>query len=127
MLRLSPFYESDPVGPVDQPCFLNAVVSVETTLLPGELLRAAKEIERAMGRVPSEHWGPRLIDIDLLLYGDQEVESDELTVPHPEMWNRRFVLEPLRDLLPAGVLAGRVQKRLDEIGGEQGAWPYRPS
>lgn len=116
MLGLSPVYETEPVGPVPQSWFLNAVVAVETALPPLELLRAAREIERNMGREPGPRWGPRLIDIDILLYGDEQLNTEELTLPHPELWNRRFALVPLRELLSSGPLATRVDQRLAELG-----------
>jgi hypothetical protein len=82
-----------------------------------QLLTAVKQIERDMGRKPSERWGPRLIDIDILVYGDVEITSEELTIPHPEMWNRRFVLIPLLDVLPEGELKGRVRSELEQLSG----------
>src|ERR1044071_4784428 len=102
--RLSPLYETEPIGP-DQPWFLNAVAEVETSLPADDLLAQFKRIERKMGRGPSERWGPRLIDLDILLYGDERIATSELTVPHTELWNRRFVLIPLLDVLPSGALA----------------------
>ncbi|MBM2811421.1 MAG: folK [Chloroflexi bacterium] len=116
ILSLSPLYESEPVGPVDQPWFLNAIVAVATELSPVDLLRDAKAIERQMGRLPSERWGPRLIDIDLIFVGEVVLETEELILPHPELWNRQFVLRPLGDVLPGGGLHDRVDERLDQIG-----------
>lgn len=116
---VSRLYDSAPVGPQNQGRFLNAVGRVETTLSPHELLAAAKQIEQQMGRVPAGRWGPRIIDIDLLLYGEERVSSGDLTVPHPELWNRRFVLAPLAELLPAGELLDDVRRRLSELGEEQ--------
>ncbi len=100
--RRSPLYESAPVGPPDQPWYLNAVVEAETTLAPRELLAAAKAVEAALGRRPGPRWGPRPVDVDILLYGERQVDEREpwLTIPHPEMWRRLFVLLPLRDLRP---------------------------
>ena len=97
--RISPIYESEPVGPVPQGWFLNAVAAVHSQLAPLDLLRAMKRIESEVGRVPSERWGPRVIDLDLLLYGPVTMGSAELTLPHPELWNRRFVLSPCSTLL----------------------------
>lgn len=117
--RVSRLYETEPVGPVRQTWFLNAVIAVETMLSPLELLNTVKAIEHDMGRPAegaAERWGPRVIDIDVLLYGEAEVLSDALVVPHPELWNRRFVLAPLQDVLPAGALAERAHARLREIG-----------
>lgn len=100
--RCSPLYETEPVGVRDQPWFLNLVVEGETALRPLALLAAAKAVERAVGRTPGRRWGPRVVDVDLLLYDDWRVaETDPwLTIPHPELWRRRFVLLPLHDLRP---------------------------
>jgi 2-amino-4-hydroxy-6-hydroxymethyldihydropteridine diphosphokinase len=94
-------YETDPVGgPGGQGAYLNAVVELETNLTPRELLELAHELEAAAGRVRTEHWGPRTLDVDVLLVGDLRVDEPDLQVPHPQMWNRDFVLVPLRDLAP---------------------------
>ena len=100
--RRSPLYESAPVGPADQPWYLNAVLEAETALGPLDLLAAVKRVEAAIGRRPGVRWGPRVVDVDVLLYGDRVVDECEpwLTIPHPELWKRRFVLAPLRDLRP---------------------------
>jgi 2-amino-4-hydroxy-6-hydroxymethyldihydropteridine diphosphokinase len=79
------------------------------------LLRAAKAIEAEMGRLPAERWGPRLIDVDLLFSGDAEIHTEELTLPHREMWNRRFVLQPLLDVLPTGQVRDQVVRRLQAL------------
>ncbi len=94
----SSLYETDPVGPQDQQDFYNAVCRASTRLTPDELLVHVKQIERDVGRMERERWGPREIDIDILLYGDQVVESPELRIPHPEMNDRAFVLVPLAEL-----------------------------
>jgi 2-amino-4-hydroxy-6-hydroxymethyldihydropteridine diphosphokinase len=97
--------ETEPLGPVrDQPDFLNSVVEVETTLSPLDLLDQVQAIENAMGRVHHEHGGPRTIDLDILLYGNQTIDHPRLKVPHPEIGNRPFVQWSLREL---GVEAGR--------------------
>lgn len=94
-------YETDPVGgPDDQGAYLNLALEVETTLDPFQLLDRCLATELAGGRDRSVRWGPRTIDVDLLLYGDVRIESPELTLPHPRMWERRFVLEPLSDIAP---------------------------
>ena len=95
---VSSLYETAPVGPQDQPSFLNAVCRAKTELSPKALLRYLQEIERGLGRRPGPRWGPRPIDIDVLLYGDAVVEEAELRVPHPELANRAFVLVPLAEL-----------------------------
>ena len=96
----SPIYETPPWGLVDQPDFLNQVVRGETELSPVELIKALKEIEAEMGRVPTIRYGPRLIDLDLLLYDDLVFETEKLSIPHPRMRGRAFVLVPLADLAP---------------------------
>ncbi|HEY0071325.1 MAG TPA: 2-amino-4-hydroxy-6-hydroxymethyldihydropteridine diphosphokinase [Chloroflexia bacterium] len=93
-------YCSKPWGKLDQPDFMNMAASIETTLEPGELLRECKRIEREAGRRAGERWGPRVLDIDILLYDDLTLDSPTLTIPHPRMWQRQFVLMPLADLLP---------------------------
>ena len=93
----SSVYETEPVGP-EQPDFLNAVVEVRTTLSARELLARLKEIEAEIGRTPSERWGPRAIDLDLLTYGDESIEEDDLQVPHPRIAARAFVLVPLAEI-----------------------------
>ena len=97
---VSQIRETEPVGPVEQGPFLNAAVRVETELAPRELLDLLLEIEERMGRVRRERFGPRTIDLDLLLYGDEVVEGPGLTVPHPRLAERRFALEPLSELDP---------------------------
>lgn len=95
---ISTVYRSEPVGYRDQPDFWNLVVRVETPLTPAELLAATQEIERRLGRRPSFRNAPRPIDIDLLLYDDEVIDSPELTIPHPRLTERAFVLRPLAEL-----------------------------
>jgi 2-amino-4-hydroxy-6-hydroxymethyldihydropteridine diphosphokinase len=99
---VSSFRETDPVGRLDQPRFLNAAAALETKLSPRELLGCLLEVERALGRdrTKEERWGPRTIDLDLLLYGDETIAEPGLEVPHPRMAERAFVLEPLLELDP---------------------------
>jgi 2-amino-4-hydroxy-6-hydroxymethyldihydropteridine pyrophosphokinase len=99
VLRVSGIYETDPVGYTDQPAFLNMAMAVETTLSPIELLHALFEVEQLLGRVRDIRWGPRTIDLDLLLYGDVTMDDEELTLPHPRMLERAFVLVPLGDVI----------------------------
>ena len=101
--KRSHFYETEPVGEVDQPEFLNMAVEIETALEPIELLNAIKEIETELGRRPSFRWGPRTIDIDMVLWGDRVVESDRFALPHKEFRNRAFVLAPLAEIAPDAV------------------------
>jgi len=98
---LSPFYVTDPVGPVEQDSFLNAAARVVTTLDPFELLVQLKRIEREVfRRTPTVHWGPRTMDLDILIFGSRVIDTDELTVPHPRLSERRFALQPLADIDP---------------------------
>jgi 2-amino-4-hydroxy-6-hydroxymethyldihydropteridine diphosphokinase len=109
VLELSSLGETAPVGVTDQPPFVNGAVSIETTLAPRELLDALLRIEGELGRVRErgERWGPRTIDLDLLLYGDEVVDEPGLTVPHPRLHERRFALEPLAELEPGLEIPGR--------------------
>ena len=100
ILRVSSFYETEPRDVADQPWFLNAVVEAETDLFPKQLLARLQKIERQLGRKRIRPKGPRTIDIDILLYGEAVIATDDLTVPHPRMEERRFVLEPLAELGP---------------------------
>jgi len=109
LLRSTVPIETDPVGYTDQPRFFNAAASLATTRSPRELLDLLLEIERDLGRVRGEgpRYGPRTIDLDLLLYGDETIDEDVLEVPHPRLHERRFVLEPLAELDPGLVVPGR--------------------
>ena len=98
VVKVSTFIETEPYGVTDQPGFVNAVCQVETELAPLELLRLLLSIEQEMGRVRLRRWGERNIDLDLLLYEDACVVSEELTLPHPDMQNRDFVLLPLAEI-----------------------------
>jgi 2-amino-4-hydroxy-6-hydroxymethyldihydropteridine diphosphokinase len=99
---VSPLYETDPV-PIEQPPFLNAACAVITGLRPAALLRHLQEVEREIGRRRGERWGPRVIDIDLLLYEDQVVDEPGLSVPHAELPSRAFVLVPLAEIAAGAV------------------------
>ncbi len=96
----SSIYETEPWGFADQPAFLNQVVAGNTLLKPLELLAFTQSIEKELGRVKTFRNGPRVIDIDILLYGDQIVETESLTIPHPRLHERGFVLKPLADIAP---------------------------
>lgn len=98
--RISPLYSSKPVGPQDQPDYINAVAEVKTYLLPHHLLDLLQSIEQAQGRVRKRHWGERTLDLDLLLYGQATIRTPRLTVPHAYLHERSFVLYPLADLKP---------------------------
>ena len=103
---VSPVYETEPVGYADQPDFLNAVCCVETELSPRALLGACLGIEAALGRIRTIKNGPRVIDLDLLLYEGVTIKTDELTLPHPRMGERAFVLCPLADIFTHGAALG---------------------
>jgi 2-amino-4-hydroxy-6-hydroxymethyldihydropteridine diphosphokinase len=108
VLTVSSLRETDPVGFEDQPRFLNGAVALETTLGARDLLDLLLEIERRLGRTRGgPRFGPRTIDLDLLVYGDAELDEPGLTVPHPRLHERRFALEPLAELAPALVVPGR--------------------
>jgi 2-amino-4-hydroxy-6-hydroxymethyldihydropteridine diphosphokinase len=103
---VSEIRETEPVGPVSQGPFLNGAVRIETDLGPRELLERLLAVEQRLGRVRRERFGPRTIDLDLLLYGDEAVDEPGLTVPHPRLHERRFALEPLSDLAPGLEIPG---------------------
>jgi 2-amino-4-hydroxy-6-hydroxymethyldihydropteridine diphosphokinase len=107
VLAVSQLRETEPVGVVDQPLFLNGAVAVDTSLSPQDLLDRLLEIERGLGRVRDVRWGPRVIDLDLLVYGDRQVDEPGLHVPHPRLRERRFALEPLAELNPELVIPGQ--------------------
>ncbi len=98
LLKASSLYETEPRGFLAQPSFLNQVVEVATTLSPQSLLKCLQKIENDLGRVRTQRWGPRNIDLDLLAYGEYEIVSETLRLPHPEIPKRRFVLEPWREI-----------------------------
>jgi 2-amino-4-hydroxy-6-hydroxymethyldihydropteridine diphosphokinase len=107
VVAVSPLRETEPVGVTEQPRFLNAAVALETELTARELLDQLLAVDRRLGRERRERWGPRTIDLDLLLYGDETVDEPGLTVPHPRLHERRFALEPLVDLDPELAVPGR--------------------
>jgi 2-amino-4-hydroxy-6-hydroxymethyldihydropteridine diphosphokinase len=101
VVAVSPVYETDPVGgPEGQGAYLNLVVELDTELSARQLLEAAQRAEAGARRVRTERWGPRTLDVDVLLVGDDVVDEPDLVVPHPRMWERAFVLVPLADLAP---------------------------
>ena len=105
--RRSSVYRSAPFGPVEQPDFMNAVAELATAVPAEFLLACLQEIERALGREPGgERWGPRAIDLDLLVYGDESIDLPDLQVPHPGISERNFVLLPLREIAPQLVIPG---------------------
>ncbi len=121
---VSTLRETEPWGPIEQPAFLNGAVAVETELDARALLDVLLDVERRLGRVRDDEkrWGPRTIDLDLLLYGDLVIDEPGLAVPHPRLHERRFVLEPLAELAPGTVVPGRgsvadLLRGLDAPGG----------
>ncbi|MEK4254080.1 2-amino-4-hydroxy-6-hydroxymethyldihydropteridine diphosphokinase [Ureibacillus sp. FSL K6-2830] len=96
--KISPIYETAPVGYVDQPSFLNIAIYAQTILSPIELLQTCQLIENDLGRVRNIRWGPRIIDLDILLFNNDNIESENLIIPHPRMFERAFVLVPLLDI-----------------------------
>lgn len=118
-------WETAPVGGPPQPAYLNAVLRVETDRGPHDLLDVGRKVERALGRIRNERWGPRTIDVDILLYDDEVVNATDLTIPHPRLTERAFVVLPLLELEPDPTLPdGRRLKdlRLETAGAE----PFAP-
>jgi len=109
LLARSSDYRTPPWGVTDQPPFINCAIAIETTLTPHALLDRALNVERALGRDRSkeQRWGPRTIDIDLLAYGDRTIDEPGLTLPHPRLFERAFVLVPLAEIVPDRLIAGR--------------------
>jgi 2-amino-4-hydroxy-6-hydroxymethyldihydropteridine diphosphokinase len=114
---VSSLRETEPVGKLDQPSFLNGAARLETTLPPRGLLDTLLDVERELGRERRERWGPRTIDLDLLLYGAERIDEPGLTVPHPRLHERRFALEPLAELAPGLEVpgSGRVSELLARL------------
>lgn len=106
VLRTAPLFRTAPLGPPGQPDYLNTVVETETALSPTEVLAAVKRIEVELGRVPSVRWGPRALDLDVLLYDDRVLDTPALVIPHAGLTVRRFVLAPLAHLIPERVVPG---------------------
>lgn len=118
--RVSSLYRTKPWGPVPQPDFINACALGATDLAPRDLLIEVKAIEAALGRVSSERWGPRAIDIDILFYEGAEVDEPDLVIPHESLFQRAFVLVPLAEIAPELVIAGRgVRAALADVDAEE--------
>lgn len=129
VIQVSSLYETEPWGVGSQPRFLNAVCAVETGLAPETFLVTVKKIEQALGRQPGVHWGPRPIDIDILLYGSIQVHTSDLTIPHPGMLWRASVLVPMVELASDLVhpLTGRsMRDHLRDLGPTPDVAPYPP-
>ncbi|AQS57909.1 2-amino-4-hydroxy-6-hydroxymethyldihydropteridine diphosphokinase [Desulforamulus ferrireducens] len=118
--RCASLYETAPWGNTQQDWFLNTVAEVETTLTPGELLQVLQEIEKALGRTRTVKWGPRTLDLDILLYGEEKIDLPDLQIPHPRLTERAFVLAPLAELQPDMTLPqGSIQDLLAQVLPEQ--------
>jgi 2-amino-4-hydroxy-6-hydroxymethyldihydropteridine diphosphokinase len=129
VLTLSPLYETEPWGITDQPRFLNAACAIETDCEPHQLLDLLKAIERDLGRVPAVRFGPRPIDLDILLYGALRIAMPRLVVPHPGMLERASVLVPLADIAPAArhpATGLTVKEHLQNLGDTTGVAAYPP-
>ena len=125
--KVSSVYDTEPVDNPDQPRFLNMVCQVYTNLAPTELLALAKAVESKMGRIPRGRNAPRPIDIDILLYGDQVIETPELVIPHPRLTERAFVLIPLAEIAPDTLCptSGKtVNQMFEELGAVQGVFRW---
>ncbi|MDR1997118.1 MAG: 2-amino-4-hydroxy-6-hydroxymethyldihydropteridine diphosphokinase [Candidatus Margulisbacteria bacterium] len=114
LLKVSAFYDTAPEGYREQNRFLNAAVQLDTELTPQELLAATQAIEKQLGRLPTFHWGPRVIDIDILAYAGQIIDTEDLHIPHLELPGRKFVLEPLCEIAP-GYLDARSKKTYAQL------------
>ena len=118
LAAVSRFYRTAPWGKTDQDWFVNACALARTRLKPEALLDRVKALEVVLGRAPAERWGPRVIDIDLIAYDDVTLKTDPLTLPHPELFNRAFVLIPLAEIAPDLIIAGvRVSEAATRLGG----------
>ena len=124
VVNVSSFYRTPPLGPQDQPDYLNAAVALETTLAPDALLDHTQRIELQQGRVrKAERWGPRTLDLDIMLFGDEVIHTDRLTVPHYDMKNRGFMLWPLFEVAPDLTFPDGIPLRviLDNLNAEKPA------
>lgn len=126
IVQCSPLYRTEPVGKKDQDWFINGVFAMETSMEPGELLDFLLATEKIMGRVRTERWGPRVIDLDILIFGQKVISEGGLQIPHPRLHERRFVLVPLRDIAPNLVhplLGKTIYQILAELPGEEKVLP----
>jgi len=118
----SKIYETKPYGDVQQDNFLNAVISVKTDLTAQKLLNVLQAIEKEMGRVRTLHWGPRIIDLDILFFGEEKVQTDYLQIPHAELLKRAFVLIPLSDIHPQKLFGKEISKWINLTGNSDDVW-----
>jgi len=114
-IKVSSYYQTDPVGYLDQDVFVNIAVYLETELSPYELLKVCQEIEEALKRVRVVRWGPRTIDVDIILFDDVQMTDDKLTIPHPRMHERAFVLVPIAELDETLIVLNKSIKSLIEL------------
>jgi len=114
VLAVSSFYKTEPVGRVEQDWFVNAAAEIETSLTPRELLNKLLYIEKNLGRVRDVKWGPRVIDLDILLYDDLVMNEEGLSIPHPYLYERGFVLVPLAEIAPK-VIHPKLKKSMSEL------------
>jgi 2-amino-4-hydroxy-6-hydroxymethyldihydropteridine diphosphokinase len=127
LLKCSPFYHTEPVGEKKQDWFVNGVLGVETSRGPREFMDFLLAIEKTMGRVRGERWGPRIIDLDILFFGQEVIREDGLQIPHPRIQERGFVLVPLRDIAPHLVhplLGKSISQILAELKKEEKVFPF---
>jgi 2-amino-4-hydroxy-6-hydroxymethyldihydropteridine diphosphokinase len=117
VVNVSSIYETDPVGYEDQDLFLNMVAKINTDLIPIELLNACQETEKSLGRKREIRWGPRTIDLDILLYNDENMIMDRLVIPHPRMHERSFVAIPLLEICP-NIMLPAIGMPLSEVAGQ---------
>jgi 2-amino-4-hydroxy-6-hydroxymethyldihydropteridine diphosphokinase len=130
LLAKSSFYKTQPVGYTSQDWFVNGVIKIETDLEPFDLLQTLKSIESRLGRGETFRWGPRVIDLDILFFDEQEFQTEKLQIPHPLLQERRFVLTPLVEIDPNlihPVLKKTVQELLRSLGEDQGVERLQPS
>ena len=117
VLMVSSLYKSKPMGPQNQHDYINAVAKIDTDLIPYELLECMQDIENDQGRIRKERWGPRTLDLDILLFGQQQIETPTLTIPHYGMRQREFVLYPLYEIAPSLIFADgcTLKQLIDEV------------
>ncbi len=129
VIKRSSIYETEPVGYVDQQSFLNMVIHVQTSFNPRELLEVTQSIERECGRKRDVRWGPRTIDLDILLFDQENMEMENLSIPHPRMWERAFVIVPLIELEPTLYVEQRgqsIKEVYDELLDKEGVMLWNP-
>ena len=120
--KCSPLYQTEPVGKKEQDWFINGVCAMETSMEPAEVLEFLLNVEKMMGRVRRERWGPRVIDLDILFFGQEVINQEALQIPHPRLHERRFVLAPLNDIAPDlrhPLLGKTISQILSELPGEE--------